>query len=233
MHILLLIAELIFLFITSRFISKYLFMLFYNLFRKESVAARVVAFIFFPGTLIHELAHFLMAKTLFVRTGNIELMPEIQGDTLKLGSVQIAKTDILRRFLIGVAPLLIGSILLIIIIYSFFNFFPLTSFEWSWQYVLSVLVVLYGIFVITNTMFSSKKDMEGALGLFILLVFSLLVIFVAGRGEWVVRVMENIINNPTIQQYVNKITIFLFFPVIINGVVLLTYNGLRKLRKRN
>jgi len=64
--------------------------------------------LFFPGTVIHELAHLLAAGLLFVKTGSMEIIPKVMDDEIRLGSVQVAKTDPFRRTIIGVAPVLLG-----------------------------------------------------------------------------------------------------------------------------
>jgi len=131
----------------------------------------LLALIFFPGVLVHELGHFLMASFLFVRTGEIEFLPKIQDGGIKLGSVSIAHTDPFRRFLIGVAPVISGLGILFVSVYYLPPFWPF-----------SFRTVLFGyiLFEIGNTMFSSKKDMEGALGLFLFLGFIGICLFILG-----------------------------------------------------
>src|SRR5689334_22124684 len=97
--------ELIGLFFLSRFLILSLGHIFYKFFKHEQTVMYVLAFLFFPGTLIHELAHMFMAAMLFVRVGKIELFPQKQGNSIKLGSVAIAHTDPFRRSLIGLAPI--------------------------------------------------------------------------------------------------------------------------------
>ncbi len=228
---LILISELVFLFFTSRYISKALFSLSYKVFRKQSIAIRFVALIFFPGTVIHELAHYLMAKMLFVRTGKVELTPELHGNGLKLGSVQVAKSDILRQFLIGVAPLLFGSALLVL--GTYYSLPKIINFSLDTSYLILATLYLYVIFVITNTMFSSKKDMEGALGLFIFIAFVTSVIFVAGREEWLIEPVRFINGNLMVQLYSKQAAQLLLIPVGINFTILLLNNLVRFLRKNN
>ena len=98
-------AELVLLAILTSHSSSYFLRLFYFLTGSEKAAVILFSILFFPGTLIHELAHWLMAKLLFVPTSSMEFIPQIQGGSIKLGSVSIAKTDPLRRLLIGVAAL--------------------------------------------------------------------------------------------------------------------------------
>ncbi|OGY22415.1 MAG: hypothetical protein A3A65_04650 [Candidatus Chisholmbacteria bacterium RIFCSPLOWO2_01_FULL_49_14] len=119
--------------------------------------------LFFPGILIHELAHFFAANFLGVRTGSIEIFPkEIHGE-VKLGSVQVGKSDPVRGALIGSSPLLIGTILLVVLLKWRFPFLftePLTAaitsiskgIHWPDAF------AFYLLFAVSNTMVLSKSD---------------------------------------------------------------------------
>ncbi len=133
----------------------------------------MLAFLFLPGTFLHELSHFLMAKALRVRTVGFTLIPKIGSDSIVLGSVGIEKPDPIRRFLIGIAPFLIGTTLLLFGIH-FFNSLnlPLNS-----PY---TLIFIYALFTISNTMFSSKKDLEGALELLLIALLIVGLLFLLG-----------------------------------------------------
>lgn len=105
------------------------------------------AILFLPGTFIHEISHFLTALFLFVPVGQPEFMPVRYENGIKLGSVPIGKTDPIRRTLVGVAPILFGLVILFLAVYLIKNIF----------------VVGFVAFEIGNTMFSSKKDLEGVI----------------------------------------------------------------------
>lgn len=130
--------------------------------KSQKSAIWILSILFLPGVIIHELAHLFTAGILFVPTGEIEFLPQIREGSVKLGSVSIAKTDIIRRFLIGVAPIIVGLSLLLAV----FIYFAPFALPFSWK----TIVFLYVLFEIGNTMFSSKKDLEGALILVILLL---------------------------------------------------------------
>ncbi|MFN2152928.1 MAG: hypothetical protein ACK2T5_15090, partial [Anaerolineales bacterium] len=79
--------------------------------RRADLAVALFSLLFFPGVLLHESSHYLMAKILGVPTGRVSLIPQsIEGNRLRLGFVETGKTDILRDALIGTAPLLVGGI---------------------------------------------------------------------------------------------------------------------------
>jgi hypothetical protein len=70
-----------------------------------------------PGVVTHELSHWLMAKVLGVRVTWPKLGPVRQGrsNRVSLGSVRVADVDPVRASLIGVAPLLGGSAVILLI----------------------------------------------------------------------------------------------------------------------
>lgn len=127
-----------------------------------------LALLYFPGTTLHELSHFLVAKILGVPTGNISLIPRFHEDGLELGHVQIGRTDFVRRFLVGIAPLVSGICVLIIIVY----------FVWSGTYVWWVyLIFAYLALTVVNTMSLSKSDLAGAWKVFLILALALIFYF--------------------------------------------------------
>ena len=96
-------------------------------------------------------------------------MPKIEGKNIKLGSVQVAGCDPFRRFLIGVAPVITGTALIFLTL----GIFQKLGYGFGWW---AALLVYYLIFQIGNTMFSSRRDLEGAIELLaaLVLVFGLL-----------------------------------------------------------
>ncbi|MDO8498422.1 MAG: hypothetical protein Q7S44_01425 [bacterium] len=151
------VGELFLLFWLSHLLTSYFARAFYRLTRSRSFTVSFLALLYLPGTIIHELAHMLVAALMFVPVGEIEIFPVMEGDNIRLGSAEIGQTDMLRRLIIGMAPILVGlGIILLILIWgqdSLSGKLPL------WQ----VLLTFYTVFEISNTMFSSKKDLEGAL----------------------------------------------------------------------
>lgn len=156
-------GELLILFLLSRSLTQNISQFLFKITKSKKIAIYILAFLFLPGTLLHEISHFLMAKILFVHAGKIRLFPQLTGNEVKLGTVEVGKTDLVRQFLIGVAPFFFGTLLICAIMY-----FTLLI-QIRQQYLLFIAAG-YSIFEIGNTMFSSKKDLEGALTLFIILI---------------------------------------------------------------
>ncbi len=206
-NIILFFSLLLVLFFLSRVLVQELSQVFSKLFRSYEVTVRLLALLFLPGVIIHELSHWLVASVLFVHTGDIEFVPQIHKDGVKLGSVAIASTDPLRRFLIGIAPFLGG---LGIMLLAGRYLFPIPTLL-SWQ----TVIFVYILFEIGNTMFSSRKDLEGAIGFFILMAILIGVFFFLG-GQIPHSALQFALSQSTIA-FFKTLDMFLFFAVGING----------------
>lgn len=195
--------------------------MFLKLTKNHKVTVHILSILFLPGTIVHELSHLLVAGILMVPVGDIDLLPEVEGETVKLGSVQIGRTDPFRRILIGVAPLVLGLSALIGLIY--FNKDSLLHFSPVW---LSILVV-YLIFQITNTMFSSKKDLEGALVFIgaILTVAIIIVLTLYFTGYMPDLTWVNSLDFQPVNSFLITVDKFILAPLIMD----LTVFGLIKL----
>ncbi|QQG41304.1 MAG: hypothetical protein HYV90_03985 [Candidatus Woesebacteria bacterium] len=153
-----LILALITLYILSRIFIRKLFIVLFRFTRSKEKATMLLGWIFLPGTFIHEISHLLAALVTVVPFGQLNLMPEVEEDGVKLGSVQIGKTDFIRGSIIGLAPILAGGGII----------FWGISFALSGGYLQNpwiVALIIYSIFQITHTMFSSKKDLGAVLEL--------------------------------------------------------------------
>src|SRR5258708_106768 len=106
-------SELLLLFLVSKVLVLRLSTFFYFLTKNTRIASIAISLLFFPGTLLHETAHYIFAKLLFVPTGKIYLIPKFSEKTITLGSVEIAESNVLFRFMIGFAPLLFGTFFII------------------------------------------------------------------------------------------------------------------------
>jgi hypothetical protein len=139
------------------------------------VAMTLYALFILPGTVVHEVAHWLVAIVLGVRASLPRVLPsgvDAQG-RMVLGYVQIQRTDPLRHSLIGVAPLLAGSALVAWIAGQVFTLpvptltrTGITGLETLFASLPSVFQVadawlyLYLLFAIANGMLPSPRDRE-------------------------------------------------------------------------
>jgi len=135
---------------------------------------RVADFIHFtvllPGVMLHELSHWLVALLLGLKVSRLELWPKPSGSGLRLGSVRVQQADPLRGSLVGVAPLLAGSLVLFLVgrqVFGLENFLrEMGASNWSgaWLVLKSVLAApdlwlwAYLIFAVANAMLPSRAD---------------------------------------------------------------------------
>lgn len=217
-YLALIILEITILYYLSRKLVAEIYGFLYQVTKRRSWTIYLYSALFLPGTFIHEISHFLAALFLLVPVGKLELLPNIEKDGgFKLGSVAIAKTDPLRRFLIGVAPLIFG----LSIIFSL-TYFASTGgiINTWWGNVLTGIL----IFQVANSMFASKKDLEGAIYLIIIIAFIIILFLIIG-----VRIPVNIsdyslCNKST--EILKNAGLFLSIPIIIDTTVLFIFRKL-------
>jgi hypothetical protein len=202
--------QLLILFFLSKNLIKQLSFFMYRITHSKKITVHLLALLFLPGTIIHELSHYCMARILFVHAGNIRLFPELEGDEVKLGTVQISKTDPIRRFLIGAAPFFFGTLIIIATIYSSLQNHVMEN-------TILFIAVLYCVFEVGNSMFSSKKDMEGALELFVLLSILILFLYIVG-----VRApdVSYLLTRKEIVALLQQANLFVSIPLIMDIVAL-------------
>ncbi len=204
-------VELFLLFILSTTLSKTLSQTFYILFRSEKITIYLLALLFFPGVVIHEVSHWLMAQILFVPTGKVEFMPQLRGSELKLGSVAVAKSDPFRRALIGFAPFLVGMVIILTLLFLY-PVLPMIPES------IKPFLVGYLVFEIGNTMFPSRKDLEGTVEL----VLASGVVGVIGYFLGV-RIPDDWLSfffSANVIQIAEKAVVFIGIPLLINVSVI-------------
>ncbi len=132
------------------------------------------AIILFPGVLLHELSHWITAKILRVRTGKFSVLPRSIADgSVQLGYVEYYKTNSvgpIRESLIGSAPLVTGTAVVILIVFKIFDApaFSTSIASGDLESLSNVLldlfetpdflIWLYLLFAISNAMMPSSSD---------------------------------------------------------------------------
>ncbi len=175
---------------------------------------------FIPGVIVHELAHLISAEVMLVRTGGLSFALVPDEDKVVLGSVGIERTDPVRRAIIGFAPVFIG-----ILIISFFVFYFLSEkspLGFPWNY----LLVFFMVFQIGNTMFSSRKDLEGTFQL--LLVISVAIIVGYFLGFKVPDSLFEFLNSEQFVDIIQRGIKVLLFPIGIDLAIILLARFLSK-----
>ena len=135
----------------------------------QGVATWLYFFLFLPGILIHELSHYLVAVLLRARPGKFTLWPQNRRGRVILGSVEVRTDNPLVHSLIGVAPLVFGSIA-VWLIAQFLRFDQLAeattsgSLDQLFRVLGDILTTpdfwlwLYLLFAIANAMLPSPAD---------------------------------------------------------------------------
>jgi len=158
------------------------------------IALWLYALILFPGVLLHELSHAVVAALLGVRIGKINILPRRMGNRIQLGFVPIQETDFLRASMIGAAPLFFGSTVIFLLGQFVFGTPEMiaallqadwltavqglrTAFHapdmWLWAYL---------VFAVGNTMLPSNSDMHAWPWLVGMLLGIAAIILLAGGG---------------------------------------------------
>ncbi len=214
LYLFLFLAELLVLFLLSRTLTNLLFAFFYKTTRSKKISIYLLSALFLPGTIIHEFAHAIMAALLQVNVGRMKFVPRLNGDNLKMGSVEIGRTDPIRRILIGTAPFIFGTTILV----STF-FYAAQNDLFGHQ--LFIMVMSYLVFEIGNTMFSSRKDLEGAIEVVISLIFICLIFYLVGFRLTTLN-PDLLLSNPLVTKTLQKASIYMLGPLLIDlGLIII------------
>jgi hypothetical protein len=188
MLLVIILIELFLLYLISKRVKSLTFQTAYRITHNQHLSLVVFSLLFYPGIVVHELAHLVTAAVLFVPVKSMHLTPffteegKIQG-----GSVITKDVDIVRKSLIGIAPLVVGLIILWLVTYFlllpvFFVYFPnfqflisnfqtitnnqflnsnnvaIQQFSTTVYQLPFTVFFLYLIFSISSSMFSSRQD---------------------------------------------------------------------------
>lgn len=183
---------------------------------------RFLFYLLLPGIILHELSHYLIAKLLFVPTGQFRIGLRDLRAQVTLGSVSIERVDPLRESLVGAAPFVFGISVIWLIAAWGFDVWPLSSasvmlmlqrivqYANDWTTWLDV----YLIFAVSTAMIPSESD-RAAWGP-VLTMFGVIVacLFVLGwtptiPADWMLLA----------RQILDALTFALGLAVIVNGSV--------------
>jgi hypothetical protein len=197
--------------------------------RNPELTIGLFSFLFFPGVLLHELSHFVMAKILRVRTGNFSLIPTtLPNGRLQMGYLETEQTDIIRDSLVGLAPLIAGSLFIAYAgLYRFGLSTLLTVLEngqielfWMGLKLLPQMkdfyLWFYLSFAVSSTMMPSESDRHAWLPLMLWAAVLLALAILAGAGTWM---MENI--TPLLNGFLGAVATLFGLSVALHIVLLL------------
>ncbi len=158
--------------LADRWLHRHLQGLMLLLTNDQEIALWLYALTLLPGVFLHELSHALVAALLGVKIGRISILPQRKQGRIQLGFVPVEETGPLRASLIGAAPLIIGSGVIIALGYLVFRTPDVvaamalgdwlsalkgmraafqTADAWIWAYF---------VFTIGNTLLPSRADMH-------------------------------------------------------------------------
>ncbi len=193
--------------------------------------------LFLPGTFLHEFSHWLTAKLLWVKTGSFSLWPRPKkGGELQMGAVQVEVSDPFRHSIIGVAPLIFGSLAILLIgqfelaldqLGQALLSGDLTVLAQAVAQTLAVPDVwlwLYLVFAISNAMLPSSSDRESWRTVLIYLGLTLALALGLGLNPGLspqLRQIGQAIITYLLLAFVMTIAVDLFFILIIAGIELI------------
>jgi hypothetical protein len=176
--------------------------------RNPQLTIGLFSILFLPGIFLHELSHFMMAKLLRVRTGSFSLIPTtLSSGHLQMGYVETEQTDVFRDSLIGLAPLIAGSLF---IAYAGLNRLGLHKLldvltngqiELFWTGIKLLPQVndfylwFYLVFAVSSTMMPSESDRHAWLPLGLWMVALLALAISTGAGTWMLENIAPLLND--------------------------------------
>lgn len=197
--------------------------------RNPSITALAFSLIFLPGVFLHEFSHLVTAKLLGVRTGKFSLIPTIlPNGRLQLGYVEAAHTDIVRDSLVGLAPLISGTLFVAYVamkqLYLVVMWDTLRNGQWQLFWMgLRILPTIpdfwlwfYLTFAVSSTMMPSESDRHAWLPLGIVSAVLLGLVLLAGAGPWM---LDNLA--PFLNEFLRSTALILLVSILTHGLLVL------------
>jgi hypothetical protein len=211
--------------------------LFFLLTDHKAVAVYLFQILLFPGVVLHELSHYLVAKLLGVRVRRLSLQPVIRRNRIQMGAVVMDRPDFFRGLLIGLAPLVLGSATIVLVGHHIFDVGSVIETAKSSDLrgmiettraafsVNDAWIWFYLIFAISNAMLPSESDRESLLPMMAFIVLILAIVALAGWGPALLSsVAEPMETSLGLLQIAFGVTlfvdaVFLFVIVLLRGSV--------------
>ncbi len=188
-----------------------LYGLFFLVSSSQKLALGMLSLILLPGTIIHEMSHFLIATILRVPTGKMSIFPEaLEKGKVRAGKLEIGNCDPFRKTLIGIAPMFVGLALIYFIGHFFFPSFSLTTNNLQ----PTTFIGIYFLLTISSTMFSSPKDLESLI--IVLPIISILFLFFYFIGLRI-TITGNILT--MLENSVTKLNSALIIAIVTNFII--------------
>lgn len=205
--------------------------------RNLQLTLSIFSILFFPGVVLHEASHFLMAKILRVKTGKFSVFPKpMKNGKLQMGYVEVEKTDFIRDSFIGLAPLIAGTLFIAyagvvqLKLNTLWEAFQNGQMELFWlgvgllPNVPDFWLWFYLTFAVSSTMMPSESDRHAwlPLGVWTGLLFTLGV--VSGYGNWM---LENLA--PFFDYLLSSLALLFGASALVHLILLLPFFVLHRL----
>jgi hypothetical protein len=185
--------------LTQRYIHRHLQGIAFLATGRKTWAIILYAIVLFPGVLLHELSHWLMAGILGVKTGAFSVLPKLKPDgSIQLGYVEYYKSQRLgpiRESLVGSAPLISGTAVVLLIAFRIFN---VTTFGEALQTGDAAILIeavnmlfetgdfllwLYLLFAVSNAMMPSASDRRAWPAFILIMGITAVILYIIGLQE--------------------------------------------------
>lgn len=214
----------------------------YRITQSAELAMVVLFLLYLPGIIIHEASHWLVAKMLGLKTGKFRVWPRKRGRHIGMGSVSVSRGGAVADSLVGLAPLIVGSLLVAMIGEQVFqsNLLPTLWQEGDWWSGLHALFSVitrqedgflwsYLLFAVANAMLPSSSDREPLRSLLrYIVLFGVLYILIDSSGQFFLQV-ASWLTGP-VATLVNALFLVALLDAIVIGVLFLLRSVLVVLR---
>jgi hypothetical protein len=177
------VLTLLFLAWLSRQLSLHIQYLLHSITRNLDLTVILLFLLLLPGVVIHEAAHWIAAYALGLKPSKFRVWPQKQRQHIGLGSVSVKSGHLWQESIVGMAPLIAGSILIALIAEHIFDAqqFSLALGEQRWLESIAVfqqsllapdgILWAYLLFAIANAMMPSASDRQPLRPLFFMTLF--------------------------------------------------------------
>lgn len=190
------------------------------------VAVMLYYLLMFPGIVLHELSHYLTALLLGLQVSKFALGPRRRRNAIELGSVTVYSGGPMRDSLVGLAPFVTGTAVLLLVTYQVFDVTVLGQ-AWSqagWSGLRNALAELwqvkdvwlwgYVIFVVSNAMTPSPADRQPWLVAGIYLAIALTIAWLLGGLPLLDQAVRD-----TVMGLLQAMTLGFIFSIAVNLAV--------------